>query len=56
MIFTYLLKSEKDSIYYTGIAKDVETRLENHNKDNVLSTKDSVPWKLVYKKGHLTYE
>ncbi len=56
MIFTYLLKSEKDGSYYTGIAKDPEDRLKNHNKGKVESTKKKIPWKLVYKKGHSTYK
>ena len=56
MIFTYLLKSEKDGNYYTGIAKDPEDRLKTHNKDMASSTKSRGPWKLVYKKEHPTYK
>lgn len=57
MVFTYLLKSEKDGSYYTGIAKNLEDRLgSHHNKGKVVSTKKKIPWKLVYKKEHPTYE
>ena len=53
MIFTYLLKSKKDSSYYTGITDDLEDRLKRHNKGRIISTKKKIPWDLVYKKEML---
>ena len=54
-IFTYLLKSEKDDSYYTGISDDCERRFIEHNSGEVLSTRGKGPWNLVYKKAHESY-
>jgi len=56
MVCTYLLKSEKDGGYYTGITDDLDQRLLLHNAGRVKSTSSKRPWKLVYKKEHANYE
>ncbi len=47
MIYTYILKSLKDKGYYVGITKNINERLEKHNKGGVISTKNRKPFKLV---------
>ena len=31
MYFVYLIKSEKDGSYYTGVTKEIEMRIKEHN-------------------------
>lgn len=47
--FVYIIRSIKDSGYYVGMTKDLNTRLNYHNKGLVRSTKHRIPFKLVYK-------
>ncbi|MFO7791178.1 MAG: GIY-YIG nuclease family protein [Bacteroidales bacterium] len=51
MFFVYVLKSKVDGRYYKGMAKDVQSRLKEHNNGKVKSTKGYRPWKLIYTKG-----
>ncbi len=46
-MFVYILKSEKDNSLYVGSARNVEQRLENHNKGQSLATKAKKPWILA---------
>ena len=55
IIFTYLLKSEKDGSYYTGITENCEDRIAQHNGGKVESTKNKRSWKLVYRKPHASH-
>jgi len=48
MYYTYVLKSEKDGLFYTGFTKDLKLRLKQHEKGEVESTKDRKPLKLIY--------
>lgn len=54
-VFTYLLKSERDGSYYTGISEHIDQRLGQHNNGEVASTSSKRPWSLVYKKEHQDY-
>lgn len=54
-VFTYLLRSQKDNSYYTGITDNCEKRVLQHNDGKVESTKVKRPWDLVYKKSHDNY-
>lgn len=47
-IYLYILRSEKNGHFYTGIAADVEERLKRHNGGRSISTRSGVPWQLVY--------
>ncbi len=49
MYYVYILRSEKDSRFYTGLTKDISRRLREHNSGNVRSTKNRIPFELVYK-------
>jgi len=51
MYYVYIIKSLKSAIYYTGIAKDVNLRLTNHNKGKSKFTKGHLPWELIYFEG-----
>lgn len=46
--YTYVLKSEKDSKFYTGYTKNIELRFEQHEKGLVESTRNRRPLNLMY--------
>ena len=48
MFYTYVLYSRKDGKFYTGFTKDLQLRIEQHDKGQVESTKDRRPLKLIY--------
>jgi putative endonuclease len=48
MYYTYVLQSLKDMGFYTGFTENIELRFEQHNKGLVESTKDRIPFKLIY--------
>ncbi len=44
----YILKSQKDKKYYTGLAQDMDRRMKEHNSGQVKATKSRLPFVLVY--------
>ncbi|MCZ7603993.1 MAG: GIY-YIG nuclease family protein [Melioribacteraceae bacterium] len=48
MYFVYILHSEKYSRYYIGHCKNCKSRLKDHNRGKVKSTKAYVPWNIVH--------
>lgn len=46
--YTYILKSKKDGLLYTGCTKDLKLRIEQHKNGEVESTKDRRPLELIY--------
>ncbi len=48
MLYTYVLQSEKDNKFYIGFTKDLKLRFEQHNKGKVESTKNRIPFRLIY--------
>ena len=48
MYYTYVIQSEKDKCFYTGITRDLRNRLNEHNLGKVASTKNRGPFILVY--------
>lgn len=44
----YVLLSERDNNFYVGFSRDVNKRLNEHNKGLVSCTKSRVPFKLVH--------
>ncbi len=44
MYYTYLIKSQKDSSFYTGISENPQKRLEQHNSGKLKYTKRKRPW------------
>ena len=41
-------------MFYVGFTKDLRARLEAHNKGQVPSTKNRIPFELVYWEGSLS--
>jgi len=48
MFYVYILRSHKDGKLYLGYTKDLRKRLIEHNSGLVESTKERVPFYLVY--------
>lgn len=48
MFFTYILKSKKDKKWYTGYTNDLRKRFNQHNSNEVYSTKNRGPFNLIY--------
>jgi len=55
MISVYVLESLKDSIWYTGMAKDAAARLKEHNTGKNRFTKGHQPWRIIYSEQHLNW-
>jgi len=54
MCWLYVLRSEKDSRLYTGIASDLVRRLREHNQGKVKSTRARRPLVLAYSERFAT--
>jgi len=52
MIHVYVIESLLDQTWYTGMAKDVATRLSEHNQGKNRFTKGHRPWKTIYTEAH----
>ena len=50
--FVYILQSIKDHRYYIGSTGDVQARLAYHNSGRQRSTKNRIPFELVYFEEH----
>ncbi len=48
MYYVYVIQSEKDGKWYTGLTNDWQKRLSEHNAGKVFSTKNRAPFKLIY--------
>ena len=48
MYYTYVLQSNKDMKFYVGFTKNLKLRFEQHNNGKVESTKDRIPFALIY--------
>jgi len=48
MEYVYVLTSETDGLFYTGLTSNLKRRLAKHNSGEVPSTKHRVPLRLVY--------
>ena len=48
MYYVYILKSEKDGTFYTGMTLDIQKRLLEHNQSVTKTTRARQPWKLIY--------
>lgn len=54
-IFTYLIKSDVDGSFYTGITENPIKRLAEHNSGKLKTTVAKKPYELVYIKAHSNY-
>ena len=48
MHYVYILWSKKDGKWYTGGTSNLRKRLQEHNKNRVIATKNRGPFELVY--------
>ncbi|MFP4548366.1 MAG: GIY-YIG nuclease family protein [Fidelibacterota bacterium] len=48
MYYIYILYSHTKDRYYVGYTHDLELRLERHNDGWSRSTKNGIPWEIVY--------
>lgn len=48
MYYTYVLQSTKDGNFYVGFTKNLKLRFEQHNKGLVESTKNRIPFQIIY--------
>lgn len=51
--YVYVLRSLKDYNFYVGFTKNLNGRVETHNKGLVRSTTNRTPFELVYWEGCL---
>ena len=50
----YFVRSRKDGTFYIGQTNNIEKRIERHNKGLVKTTKNRVPFDLVYTENYNT--
>ena len=48
MFIVYIIYSEKFDSFYIGYTSDMERRIIVHNSGKTHSTKNKMPWKVVY--------
>lgn len=53
MAYTYILQTAQNS-YYVGSTDNLEKRLKAHNAGKVISTKNKLPVRLVFKEWYAT--
>ncbi|WP_369293470.1 GIY-YIG nuclease family protein, partial [Nocardioides sp.] len=53
MCYLYILENEHSDRHYIGISKNIDNRVDSHNKGSVKSTKAYRPWKLAYSEKFL---
>ena len=56
MYYTYVLKSKKTSLLYTGVTKDLRKRFLQHNLGQSTYTKGRGPFTIVYYEASLNEE
>jgi len=53
MWYVYILKSEKNNRWYTGMTHDLRKRLNEHNSSKSTYTKNRGPYLLIYYEASL---
>ena len=48
MYLVYILKSKQTGRYYIGFTSDIHKRLIAHNNGSNRSTKNGIPWEVIY--------
>lgn len=48
MFYVYILESKIKLSLYTGYTENLKRRLDEHNKGLNRSTKNDLPWRLIY--------
>jgi putative endonuclease len=52
--YVYVVRSEADRQFYVGFTKDLAARARSHNRGEVPTTKQRIPFTLVYWEGCLS--
>jgi putative endonuclease len=47
MFYVYILRSEKDAVYYKGVSENPLLRLYFHNEGKSTFTSKKIPWELI---------
>ncbi len=53
MFYVYVLRSEKDSGFYTGYSTNLRARLRQHRDGESCATAHRRPWKLIYYEAYV---
>ena len=56
MYYVYILKSEKNKKYYTGVTNDLKRRIKEHNSGNSNFTSWSGPYNLIWYSAFISKE
>lgn len=48
MFYTYVMRSKKDSKWYTGVTNNLRKRFKEHNENRVVSTKNRGSFEVIY--------
>jgi putative endonuclease len=56
MYFVYVLQSDKDKRFYTGLTQDLKKRIDEHNAGASKATKARIPLKHVYYESCMNYK
>ena len=48
MFYIYILQSRENKKLYRGLTADLKKRLREHNEGKARSTKNYLPWDLIY--------
>ena len=51
--FVYVLESYKDGTKYVGCTKNLKNRLKQHNSGRGFSTRNKIPFKIIYTEIYL---
>jgi putative endonuclease len=51
--YVYVIRSSRDGNFYVGLTNDLAKRLDQHNSGKVPSTRNRVPFDLIYWEGCL---
>lgn len=54
MFIVYILKSLKNGHYYIGQTNNLANRIRRHNSGLVKSTKNGIPWEVIYTEEYTT--
>ena len=54
--YIYVIRSKKDNNWYTGYTNKLKQRMAKHNAGKVFSTKNRVPFELIYSEACLNKE
>ena len=56
MHYFYVLRSQKIGRLYKGHAADIGKRLQQHNSGKTRSTRNGIPWALIYSENFITHQ